>query len=461
MRLVGLRGGSASGSFARIEEPPMLEDRVTVRHAGDVIGHGACAAGLAMRGAEPRGVRGVLLGHEPRVALERLEQRGHHPAGLGGHALHLVVLVDAIAQEALERLVELLRLLAEADERRRERPHIRGRGYARGTQARCGSVYEVADQVIDHAPQDLVDQPPSGECRVLAAHHLVIPGEERNLCELLHRHEAGANAVVDVVIVIGNLVREISELRLESRLRAPQKPLAQLPELPRIRGGAMFQDPLAALEGEVEAVEFGVLLLQLIDDPERLQVVLEAAEIAHALVQRILARVPERRVAEIVRQTDRLRQHLVQGERPGDGTRDLRNLQRMREAGAIQVAFVIDEHLSLVDQPAEGGGVDDAVAVTLVFRPIGGSSLGMTPAARLALLRCVGGQDAHAKCSCKVASSALLSYFESTVALPSRSSSTRRTAPASTFLSIFMSSSARATPIRGASTGSPARRTSV
>src|SRR6202034_1918467 len=127
---------------------------------------------------------------------------------------------------------------------------------------------------------------------------------QRNLRELLHRDEAGANAVIDVVVVVGDLVREISELRLESWLRAPQKPLAQLPELARVRGRTMLQDSLAALEREVEAVEFGVLLLELIDDSQRLQVVFEAAEIAHALVQRILARMPEGRVAEIVRQTD-------------------------------------------------------------------------------------------------------------------------------------------------------------
>ena len=59
-------------------------------------------------------------------------------------------------------------------------------------------------------------------------------------------------------------------------------------------------------------------------------------------------------------------------ERAGDGARDLRDFQRMREAGAVQVALVIDEHLGLVDQPAERGGMDDAVAVALVLRAVGG-----------------------------------------------------------------------------------------
>ena len=54
---------------------------------------------------------------------------------------------------------------------------------------------------------------------------------------------------------------------------------------------------------------------------------------------------------------------------PAQGARqspaDLGNLQRVREAGAEVVAFVVDEDLRLVFQPAEGGGVDDAVAVAL------------------------------------------------------------------------------------------------
>jgi hypothetical protein len=46
-------------------------------------------------------------------------------------------------------------------------------------------------------------------------------------------------------------------------------------------------------------------------------------------------------------------QCLVQAERARDGARDLRDLERMREPGAIQVALVVDEDLCLVDEAAE------------------------------------------------------------------------------------------------------------
>ena len=48
-------------------------------------------------------------------------------------------------------------------------------------------------------------------------------------------------------------------------------------------------------------------------------------------------------------------------------TGQLGQLDRMREAGSKQVAFVIEEHLRLVDQPPERGGMHDAIPIALVF----------------------------------------------------------------------------------------------
>ena len=111
----------------------------------------------------------------------------------------------------------------------------------------------------------------------------------------------------------------------------------------------------------------GVALFELVDDAQRLQVVLEAAVRLHAVVQRVLAGVTERRVAEVVREADRFGERFVQLQRARDGARDLRDFDRVRQPRAVQVAFVIDEHLRLVDQTAERGGMNDAVAVALKF----------------------------------------------------------------------------------------------
>ncbi len=142
---------------------------------------------------------------------------------------------------------------------------------------------------------------------------------------------------------------------------------AEVAELAGVRERAVLQDPLAALEAEVQPAKVRVPLLELVHGAQRLQVVLEAAVVAHAVVQRVLAGVAERRVPEVVREADGLGQRLVQAQRAGDGARDLRHFHRVREARAIEVALVVHEDLRLVDQAPERGGVDDAVAVALEF----------------------------------------------------------------------------------------------
>ena len=86
--------------------------------------------------------------------------------------------------------------------------------------------------------------------------------------------------------------------------------------------------------------------------------------------------VAERRVAQVVREADRLGQRLVERECARDAARDLRHLQRVGQPGAVKVALVVDEDLGLVDEAAERRRMHDAVAVALVLGPVsrGGSA---------------------------------------------------------------------------------------
>ncbi len=68
-------------------------------------------------------------------------------------------------------------------------------------------------------------------------------------------------------------------------------------------------------------------------------------------------------MTEVVGQGDRLGQVVVEAQGVGDGARDLRHFQRMGQPGAEVVALVGDEHLGLLLKAAEGGAVDDAVAI--------------------------------------------------------------------------------------------------
>jgi hypothetical protein len=70
-------------------------------------------------------------------------------------------------------------------------------------------------------------------------------------------------------------------------------------------------------------------------------------------------------VTQVVRKGNRLNQVFVQMQRSGNGTPQLRHLQRMREAGAEQVAFVVQKNLRFVNQPPKRRAVHDAVTVAL------------------------------------------------------------------------------------------------
>src|ERR1700731_1437318 len=96
---------------------------------------------------------------------------------------------------------------------------------------------------------------------------------------------------------------------------------------------------------------------------------------------------PERGMAEVVSQADRFRQRLVQAQSQRDRAGDLRHLDRMCHARAVQVPLVIDEHLSLVDQPAKRVRMDDAVAVALKLAAKLRRTLRVAPAAGPPVMR--------------------------------------------------------------------------
>ena len=159
--------------------------------------------------------------------------------------------------------------------------------------------------------------------------------------------------IVDVVVDVGHPVHQPHDPALE---RGGQ-----------LRAG-VAQDPVAHRLGEVQAA---AVALEHLDDAQGVLVVAEAAPEARLerAVERLLPRVPERRVPEVVAEADRLGEVLVQPQRPCDGARDAAGLDRVSEPRAVVVALGGDEDLRLVLQPAEALRVRDPVAVALERGP--------------------------------------------------------------------------------------------
>ena len=266
---------------------------------------------------------------------------------------------------------------------------------------------EIRDELADHLADRLAALKLRLQAGMLPPDAAQVLGEQRQRGELLEGDESRAQAVVDVVVVVGDLVGDVGELRFEPRLRAVEEAPTDVAELARVLQRAMLENPFARLERQVEPAEGRVPILELVDDAERLQVVLEAAELAHAFVERVLPRVAERRVAEIMGEADRLDEVLVQAQRARDRAGDLRDFERVREPRPVEIAFVVDEHLGLVDEAAERRGVNDAVAIALELRAQRRRRLGMAAAARVGRRGGVRGELVpdlrHSRCSASTA----------------------------------------------------------
>ena len=189
--------------------------------------------------------------------------------------------------------------------------------------------------------------------------------DQRHLGEVGDDEQPGAQPVVEVVVVVGDVVGECRDLRLGSGESVEGERMAAVVFGDRRRHRAV--DPRATqravvldraferFPGQVKAVELGVMALEPGQDPQGLVVVREAAEPRHLGVQGFLAGVAERGVPKIVGKRHCFGEILVKAEGARDRACDLRHFEAVGQPGAVVVALVINKDLRLVGQPAKRG----------------------------------------------------------------------------------------------------------
>ena len=282
---------------------------------------------------------------------------------------------DVAVDERAELRVELPARVREADQIRREaaapgvelvrRRHV----FALDPPLDPGprSLHEVRAEHADHAanergPAGRRIAPPPARRADLAG-----DGELLDLLLLGQRQ-----AVLQVVCLLRDLVGPVDDLGLEASSGLEAQALGEVEGERKVaRPRRVLEDALAHVVRQVEP-RLVVALLEPVHDPHRLVVVLEAPGFGMALAQQavedVLPRVAEGRVPEVVADRHRLRQVLVQAQRPGHAPGDLRDLERVREPCPEVVALVGNEHLGLVLEAAERPGMDDPVPVAGVVR---------------------------------------------------------------------------------------------
>ncbi len=298
--------------------------------------------------------------------------------------------IQRAEEETLQRTVFLAQAVAKTSQRG-QAAHGVGALWRDRLQRRLGSRDQVVHLKRQQSPLNLEhDSPPwlVLEADMFAQYLLVQPPVQRHVVEHGHVQQPRPQAVVDVVGVVGHAIGQIDDLGFKTGLSGVEESSSDTAGLGRLESRcmvptAMLEDALARLERQVQAVEVGVALFQVVHDPKALQVVFEATMVAHAQLQGVLSGMAERCVAEVVGQGHRLDQVLAEPQASRDGPAQLGHLQRMGQPGPEQVAFMVQEHLCLVDQAPKGGAVDDPVTVSLMRAPVRGLCFRVSAAARV------------------------------------------------------------------------------
>jgi hypothetical protein len=200
--------------------------------------------------------------------------------------------------------------------------------------------------------------------------------EEGNaIADVLDFEDPGVEAVVEVGGKVGDFVGEVDQLGFEGGIE-----IEEIGGELGMRGGRVvarvLNDAFAHSQREIKSAECGITLFKPGDDPESMEVVVEAERVmVQSLIKRLFTGVAEGRVAYVVGEGEGFREFLVEAESGGDGAGDLGDFEGMSEAAAEVIggktAGVAREDLGLSGKAAERSGVENAGAIASKRGPIG------------------------------------------------------------------------------------------
>ncbi len=139
---------------------------------------------------------------------------------------------------------------------------------------------DVLDAAGDEAPLHLVRLPAAADVGPAAQHVPHERTDEGDIDEVGGSEQAGAQRVVDVVGVVGDVVGDRGGLRLEAGVGLGHQVGAGADVVEGRRAddrAVVLEDALEGLPAEVQPVMLGVAVLEAGDDAQRLQVVVKAA----------------------------------------------------------------------------------------------------------------------------------------------------------------------------------------
>jgi hypothetical protein len=203
------------------------------------------------------------------------------------------------------------------------------------------------------------------------------------LAYLRDAEDAGLVAIVKVGRVVRDLVGQVDELGFERRSLVEQV-VAEFGMRAGVVIVRVLDDTFAYLERKVQAAKADIPKLEVLNDAQRVQVVVEKPVVGlHGRMERFFAGVSKWWMADVMDKRECFDQVWIQAELLANGARNLRDLDGVRQSIPKVIGEATGEDLRLILQPPECARMDDSVPVALervaVFMP----GLGMLPPARI------------------------------------------------------------------------------
>src|SRR5882762_3029960 len=211
--------------------------------------------------------------------------------------------------------------------------------------------------------------------------HLIVHLAKKRYFSAQHLYvkELGFQCIVEIGGVVRDFVHPVDELRFERRAQI-EKVLGELWEFRSGIVARMLDDALANFKSEIQTWKIEIALFELLNDAQRVQIVIKKAAVrAHQLVELPLAGMAERRMADVVDESERFGELGVQAQGGSNGARDLRDFQRVRQPVSEVVGIARGENLRLCLEAPEGSRVNDAIAIARVNAAVGMLRLRVAP----------------------------------------------------------------------------------
>ena len=190
----------------------MLGERIAVGHASDEIGDA------------PR-PRGVVEAREPLLPLLRQvggmravtrEQVAHHAGRLVHHAHDARMAIHMRLEEGFDSAIRLPHVRREAGNGRGGITYVIRRARAEPGKPPAGLGDDVIDEETDELPDQLMDKPMFVKARIGRTDAADDPAGQRHGGDIVDMKQRGAQAVVEVMGVVGDIVGEGGDLCLDA-----------------------------------------------------------------------------------------------------------------------------------------------------------------------------------------------------------------------------------------------------